>query len=207
MTRLSMMTVILSGAVTLASGCAHGDSGGPAPAPSPTTAPATAPASPVPTGNTASPGSPAPVTTHPSWTSGPVTVVHHPPVPPVPLVTGVHYAAHSREGFDRIVFDIRGSVPGYSVRYVSEVRADPSDDVVPVPGRAYLLVVLTPAQAHRDDGTATVSGVHRLGLPMLRSYAIVGDFEGYVTIAVGLDDVVGYRVGELPGRIYLDVAA
>lgn len=24
---------------------------------------------------------------------------------------------------------------------------------------------------------------------------------------LGLDDVVGYRVGELPGRVYIDVAA
>jgi hypothetical protein len=36
---------------------------------------------------------------------------------------------------------------------------------------------------------------------------VVGDFEGHVSIAIGLDDVVGFRVGELPGRIYLDVAA
>jgi hypothetical protein len=54
---------------------------------------------------------------------------------------------------------------------------------------------------------ATVSGIHRVNLPMLESYAVVGDYEGVVTIALGLDDVVGYRVGELPGRIYLDVAA
>jgi hypothetical protein len=26
-------------------------------------------------------------------------------------------------------------------------------------------------------------------------------------VVLGLDDVVGYRVGELPGRIYIDVAA
>jgi hypothetical protein len=136
-----------------------------------------------------------------------VTVTHHPSVPPVPVVMRVRYAAHSAEGFDRIVFDIDGALPGYSVRYVSEVRADPSDRVVAVPGRRYLLVVLNPAQAHRDSGTTTVTGVHSLGLPMLRGYAIVGDFEGYVSIALGLDDVVGYRVGELPGRIYLDVAA
>jgi hypothetical protein len=134
-------------------------------------------------------------------------VVHHPAVPPVPVVTGVRYAAHSAEGFDRIVFDIQGPLPGYSVRYVDQVRADGSDRVVQVPGRQHLLVVLTPAQAHRASGASTVSGVHRLTLPMLRSYAIVGDYEGYVSIALGLDDVVGYRVAELPGRIYLDVAA
>jgi hypothetical protein len=42
---------------------------------------------------------------------------------------------------------------------------------------------------------------------MLKAYRIVGDFEGVVTVALGLDDVVGFRVGELPGRLYIDVAA
>ena len=143
----------------------------------------------------------------PAWSSGPVTVHHEPPVPPVPVVLRVRSAAHSAEGFDRLVIDIEGPIPGYSVRYVSQVLADPSDQVVAVPGRRHLLLVLNPAQAHRDDGSGTVSGVHRLDLPVLRSYAIVGDYEGHVSIAVGLDDVAGYRVAELPGRIYLDVAA
>jgi len=143
----------------------------------------------------------------PSWGSGPVTVEHRPPVPPVPVVLRVRYAVHAAEGFDRIVFDIAGPLPGYSVRYVPRVTSDPSDRPVSVPGRRHLLVVLHPAQAHRQDGTVTVSGVHSLHLPMLRSYAVTGDFEGHVSIAVGLDDVVAYRVRELPGRIYLDVAA
>ena len=44
----------------------------------------------------------------------------------------------------------------------------------------------------------------------VKAYAISGDFEGVLTVHLGLDDVVGYRVGELPGepgRIYVDVAA
>lgn len=127
-------------------------------------------------------------------------------MPPIPVLTRVRYAAHQDEGYDRIVFDIAGELPGYSVRYVDEVRADPSDRPVSVPGRRHLLVVLRPAQAHRDNGAATVTGVHRIGLPMLRGYAVVGDFEGVVSIALGVDEVVGFRVGELPGRVYVDVA-
>jgi hypothetical protein len=44
---------------------------------------------------------------------------------------------------------------------------------------------------------------------MLRGYSVVGDFEGYVSVALGLDDVIGCRVGELasPNWIYVDVAA
>mgnify|MGYP001098401095 CR=1 FL=1 len=78
--------------------------------------------------------------------------------------------------------------------------------MVTVPGRRFLQIVLNPAQAHTDSGTATVTGVHRVGLTMLKGYAIAGDYEAYVTIALGLKTTTGYRIGELPGRIYVDVA-
>jgi hypothetical protein len=42
---------------------------------------------------------------------------------------------------------------------------------------------------------------------MLESYAVVGDYEGYVSIALGLNGKAGYRIGELDGRIYVDVQA
>jgi hypothetical protein len=136
-----------------------------------------------------------------------VTVTHHPAVPPAPIVTGVRYATHSSDGYDRIVFDISAAMPSYSVKYVTQVRADPSDKPVSVPGRRHLLVVMNPAQAHRDDGTATVTGLHRIDLPTVKSYAVVGDYEGFVSIALGIDHLAGFRVGELPGRFYVDVAA
>jgi hypothetical protein len=203
-----IMAVLIT--VALAVGCAGNPDESPA-APAPTTsarpsAPATS-ATPGPSGDTTKPSPGTPSTGGPTWSSGPITVAHSPAVPPVPVITGIRYAAHSQAGYDRIVFDVQGALPGYSVRYVDQVGADPSDRVVTVPGRRHLLIVMRPAQAHRDNGTATVSGTHRVNLPMLKSYAVVGDFEGVVSIALSLDDVVGYRVGELPGRIYLDVAA
>jgi hypothetical protein len=195
--------VLVVAVLTLPAGCdsATDASGMPA-APPPSGAPVhSLPPAAVAAGTTPTPGTTA------TWTTDPVTVRRSPAVPPVPVLTGIRHAAHPAEGYDRIVFDISGPAPGYSARYVDEVRADPSDRVVPVPGRAYLLLVLTPAQAHRDNGTVTVSGTHRINLPMLRSYAVVGDFEGHVSIALGLDDRVGYRIGEVSGRIYVDVAA
>ena len=201
--------VAFAAAAALVAGCGGNGAGTPVPAtPTPTSAPSTSPTAGAPVTTMPSPdGGGGGVTSRPAWSARPVTVRHSPPVPPVPLVTGVRYAAHQSLGYDRIVFDISGALPGYSVKYVSSVRADPSDRPVTVPGRRHLLIVLTPAQAHHDNGAATVSGTHRINLPMLKSYAIVGDYEGHVSIALGLDDVVGYRVGELPGRIYLDVAA
>lgn len=188
--------------LTPSAACAEEAAPGPARAATP--APPAAATS-VPSKAAATPVPPQPAAV--SWGTGPVTVPRSPAVPPVPVVTGIRYAAHPAEGYDRIVFDISGAAPSYTVRYVDEVRADPSDKIVTVPGRAFLLVVLTPAQAHRGDGKVTVSGTRRINLPMLRAYAVTGDFEGHVSIALGLDDVVGFRVGEASGRIYVDVAA
>ena len=129
----------------------------------------------------------------------------------MPVLLHIRSAAHPGEGSDRIGFDFTGPLPGYTVRYVDQVRADPSDRVVTVPGRRFLLVVFTPAQVHTDAGVATVTpSTSRFDYPMLRGYALAGDFEGFVSVALGLDDVVGFRVGELPGtpgRVYVDVAA
>jgi hypothetical protein len=170
-----------------------------------------APVEPAASGLPTSAAAPSPsattlVASAPRWRTDPITVKHEPEVPPVPVVTGIRYAGHPEDGYDRIVFDIEGGLPGYSARYVDEVRADPSDRRLSVPGKRYLQIVFTPAQAHRADGDSTVRGVHRAGLPMLTSYAVAGDFEGHVSIALGLSARTGYRIGELPGRIYIDVA-
>jgi hypothetical protein len=122
------------------------------------------------------------------------------------VVTGIRYAAHPDQGFDRLVFDISGALPGYSAKYVSTVVADGSGDRVAVPGRYYLLIVFTPAQAHTAAGTATVSGTHRIGLPTIQAYAVAGDYEGYVSVALGLSHKAGFHISELNGRVYVDVA-
>lgn len=210
MRRLTVLAAGLAGALLLAA-CGGGSGGGGAGAPispAPTASPATAAPSSgdaAPSGG-ASPSPPKPSTA--SWSSRPVTVTRNPSVPPVPVLTGIRTAAHPEAGYDRIVFDFAGALPGYTVRYVDEVREDASDRPVTMPGRRYLLIVFTPAQAHTDAGATTVAaGTRTLDYPMLRGYAVVGDFEGYVSVALGLDDVVGFHVGELSGRIYVDVAA
>ena len=213
----------LVAASLLAVGCTANGSPSPAPAPPVTSRPGanatsapgaasaigaatpTTPAAPATTTATTGGGA---VTTGVSlrpWTTGTTTVTHTPKVPPVPVVTRVRYAAHPAEGYDRVVLDIDGALPSLTARYVTEVRQDGSGNRVSVPGAYHLLVVLNPAQAHTESGAVTVSGIHRTDLAMLESYAIVGDYEGYVTVALGLNGKKGYRIGELPGRVYLDV--
>jgi hypothetical protein len=78
---------------------------------------------------------------------------------------------------------------------------------VPGGGTAFLLITLHPAQGHNDSGVTTIgTRSAALGYPMLKGYAVAGDHEGYVTIALGLAATTVVRVGELSGRLYVDVS-
>jgi hypothetical protein len=126
-------------------------------------------------------------------------------VPPVPVITAVRAAAHPECGYDRLVLDITGPNPGYTIKYVTLVTADPSGQAITVPGRQYLLITLRPAQAHADSGSPAISQrVQELGYPVLAGSALAGDFEGTVTLAAGLQQAASIRVGELPGHLYID---
>lgn len=196
-------------ALTLA-GCGSGGGGTGTPtAGTPTAATPTGATSPAATAT--QPGSPGPTGAVSDWSSSPLVVDRAVPVPPVPRLTGIRSAAHPEAGYDRITFDFESVLPGYELRYVDQPVADGSGEPVVIAGRRYLQIVFRPAQAHDDSGTVSVSPRSAtLDYPMLKAYAISGDFEATVTIVLGLDDVVGFRVGELPGqpgRIYVDVAA
>jgi hypothetical protein len=141
------------------------------------------------------------------FTTAPVHVTHAVAVPPNPVLTGIRPAQHPECGYDRITFDFTGPLPGYDIRYVDTVTKDGSGEPVNLAGRRYLLITFRPAQAHPEGGATLTPPEATLNYPMLKAYAITGDFEGVVSIALGLDDQVGIRVGELSGRVYLDVAA
>lgn len=164
---------------------------------------------PIPSASTATPAASPPTVAGcdvAPWRSVPVTVPHQVSVPPVPVITAIRVAQHPECGYDRVVLDIQGAVPGYSIRQVNQVIADASGRTIALPGAHYLLITLRPAQAHTNAGTPTVTaGVRGPGYPALASWALAGDFEGVVRIAVGLVGKVSIRTSELPGRIYIDL--
>jgi hypothetical protein len=127
---------------------------------------------------------------------------------PIPRLFGIRTGMHAT--FDRVVLDLRGGAPGYRVGYVKTVREDGSGKVVDLRGNAQLMVRLTPAQAHRNDGSATYTGSRRIMVddPELREVALVGDFEGVVSIGLGVRAKHGFRVLTLhdPTRIAIDIA-
>jgi hypothetical protein len=179
----------------------------PAASPAPTTSAASSAASPA----TAPPGlssSAAADCDTGTWRAAPVSVTRHVAVPPMPVITAIRTAAHADCGYDRIVLDITGPAPGYRIKHVTRVTADPSGKTITLPGRSDLLITLRPAQAHTDSGSPAVTRrVVIPGHPMLKGYVLAGDSEGVLTLALGLRSMTSIRVGEFPGRLYIDLRA
>ncbi|WP_241835173.1 AMIN-like domain-containing (lipo)protein [Pseudofrankia asymbiotica] len=199
--------VLLVGALSACSG----DGGSPSPEPATTSAAATS--TPAGEGTTVAPSAGAgasPTGAAPTWPSGPTSLTRS--TSPSPRLVEAR-AAHNVAGglsFDRIVLEFTGGLPGYTARYVDDVVRPGEGSPLALTGQARFEIVLHPADAHDDSGQSTLrSPVSGGGLPAVRQIVLAGDFEGYVHLGVGLDDVVGYRVSELtgPDRLIFDFAA
>jgi hypothetical protein len=126
------------------------------------------------------------------------------------LLTGVRAARH--EGFDRVVFEFRNSVPGYRIGYVEKpVLADGSGAEVTVAGGRVVVVRMEPAldaDLSQASVPLTYTGPKRFspGTPEVKELVRVGGFEGVLTWAVGVVDQVDFRAGMLddPPRLVVD---
>lgn len=111
-------------------------------------------------------------------------------VPPVPRLVDLTTNIQSAQGFERLSFAFdTAAAPGYRIRRATALGQDGSGIPVTIPGStSYLEIGFDPAQAHTDSGTlsfsrgrnATISGT------VLSGYSVTGDFEGRVTVGVGL---------------------
>ena len=164
-------------------------------APSPTAAPPTATAAATPFQGTREP-------------------VEAPASPGLPLggalLVDVRAARH--EGFDRIVFEFQGGLPGYRVEYQAPpILGDASGEPVEIAGNAFLRIRFEPAAAHDPNtGDPTYSGPRELspGLPSLVEAQETGDFEAVLTWVLGLNQETDFLVHPLgdPFRIAIDVS-
>jgi hypothetical protein len=118
------------------------------------------------------------------------------------LATGCHAK------FDRVVVRARFGTPGYDVRYVKRVIADPSGRTVRLLGKKRIRVVLRNARGHTQGGTTLLPSVTTPLCPNLRQVKLAGDFEGVVSLGLGLRRRTGFRVFRLTGptRVVVDVA-
>ena len=125
----------------------------------------------------------------------------------IPTLTDVRAGGHT--GFDRVVFEFRGAVPEHRVRYVDQLVQDGSGRPVSVAGAADLEVVFRGANAHRQDGSPTISPRRfSTGLTAVKEVVQAGDFEAVVTYGIGVDRKRPIKVSTLsnPSRLVIDVS-
>ncbi|WP_154676889.1 AMIN-like domain-containing (lipo)protein [Parafrankia discariae] len=220
----AVLAVLLGAALTTLAACGDGSGGaGPdgAPAPrtnaapsapgggSPSADPAGTPGADGPSGTAGDDGAAGPAAVPSTWGTREVRV-EHPVTPPARLVA--LRAARNVQGgaaYDRLVLEFSGGLPGYTAGYVDEVIRPGSGAPLPLRGPVTFEVVVTPAVAHGAAGESTLTTPPTGGeLSGLVSYALAGDYEGYVHLGVGLGSRVGFRVVELrdPARLAIDFA-
>jgi hypothetical protein len=137
--------------------------------------------------------------------TAPVTVTHGGTT--TPLVTAIRSAR--QPGYDRLVIQFAGRMPAYDIRYVPHLYQDGSGKLVSLAGAKDLRIRLDGTAAHTSSGHTSLTTVaHRTPLlPALREWALIGDFEGVVTVGAGISETLAFRVSELssPNRLVIDI--
>jgi hypothetical protein len=121
-------------------------------------------------------------------------------------LSGIAAGCHGT--FDRFVIRVSSGNPGYDVRFVPRIVADPSGKPVSLQGSAKIRVVIRPARGHTASGTNLLPSTLTPLCSNLRQAKKAGDFEGVVSFGLGLARKTGFRVFRLSGptRIVVDVA-
>ena len=156
----------------------------------------------------ASAGSAAAIDSMPGASTRPVVVPAKNKV--TALLTSVRAARH--EGYDRVTFQFRNTLPGYDVRYVKgPLHQDGSGKVVRVNG-SYIVQIrmlnALDADLTKSGAPLTYTGPTRFTphTPEVVELVRTGGFEAVLTWAVGLHDRVDFRVIALkaPARLVID---
>jgi hypothetical protein len=142
-------------------------------------------------------------TTQPAFSTQP-RVVEHPPADSGKLIT---LRAGRHAGYDRVVFQLHGPIPYYSVRYVPQVHLDGSGHPLRLRGAAFLEVVIR-APTHDEHYRPVLTPTRlRPDFPTLREVDAPGSFEGQTTAGIGVSYRAPFRILELakPTRIVIDL--
>lgn len=113
------------------------------------------------------------------------------------------------EGFDRLVLEFDGGVPGYTVRFAERpLRQCGSGLPIEVDAPHTFQIELESAAAHDEQGQPTVRDRDRtLDFPVLRTARLTCDYEGVVEWVLGTDRRTEFRVFTLPdpARLVVDL--
>lgn len=122
------------------------------------------------------------------------------------LRTGIH---PEQGGWERIVFEFQGTQrPDALIQYVTKATSCGSGQAVTLPGSAILEVAISDAQAHDNNGKATIPNtIPSAGGTVIAGGASSCDFEGHVTWDFGLNGKHNFKVTTLtnPVRIVIDI--
>jgi hypothetical protein len=128
------------------------------------------------------------------------------------LLTNIRVAQHPT--YDRVVLDLTGPRPTVDHRYVDRLIADGSGRPVRLPcavkNEKFLAASARPAAAHNDAGKATYHGRQQFCTPALRNVraiGLTGDFEGVLSVGLGLRHRSWVHVFTLSGptRMIIDI--
>ncbi|NGO43503.1 AMIN-like domain-containing (lipo)protein [Streptomyces ureilyticus] len=128
--------------------------------------------------------------------------------PATALVVNARWGGHC--SYDRIVIDVRGTMPPVTVKPVRELRYDGTGAKVPLTGKHFLEIKLSPAAAHNEAGRSVYQGPRllKIHLPKLKGLALTGDFEGTVSFGAAFHTKPTYKAFKLhsPERFVLDIS-
>jgi len=213
---LSLATAAFAAAALAGCGTPAGQPAQPAapgtpstPLPAPVTSPAVPPSSPAVAAGTIVSSRVAYPWNWPNGQMWPGNVRHTYRVPPVPELIAVraghHPAAAGERAYNRLSFTFTHAFPTYEFQFVSQIVADGSGKPVTLAGNdAPLRVIFRNAQAHTDSGAPSIltRPPAHLGLSRMVSWVQAGDFEGVVTIGIGIDRPVPHSNPQFPVRAY-----
>lgn len=130
------------------------------------------------------------------------------PAPPGPVsLRRIRTGAHDE--FDRVVFDFDGDKsPGFQVEYIDKLTRKCGPDELKVAGGTWLLVRMTPAQAHVESGRTSVGRVEfDEDLSVVKQIRQVCDTGGQVEWLIEVADRKPYRavMRTEPARLVIDI--
>ena len=131
-----------------------------------------------------------------------------PSAPDIPVLTGIRTGTHST--FDRIVLDFSGPQLRVRSRFVDALTRDGSGSIEWLPGAVFAEVHATPAQAHDNAGHSSYPRPRKFrtrNLTNVVAVAITGDYEGVLSMGIGMRQQTSVKVFTLTGptRVVIDV--
>lgn len=145
------------------------------------------------------------------WPNGagqPPVVQHSYRVPPVPELVAIAVGDHPRtaveRAYNRMSFTFTTAFPSYQFQFVDGITADGSGKPIPLAGNSGALkIIFRQAQAHTGTGASAIVSQPpaHLGLTRMASWARAGDFEGVLTVGIGIDRPVLHSNPQFPVRV------